>query len=72
MADARVIGNDDAGPLGQGCIVAQSGGRKNGGFGTGSAAGFFLPNRGKDDGFDAHVAKRITEFVEMLPLFSLP
>ena len=72
MADARVIGNDDAGALGQSCIIAQCGGRKNSGVRTGRMISFLFAHGGKDDGFDAPVAKRSAEFVEVLPCFSLP
>ena len=68
MADARVIGNDDAGALGQSRIIAQRGGRKNSGVRTGCVVGFLLTHGGKDNGFDAHVAERLTEFVEVFPL----
>lgn len=72
MADARIIGNDDAGALGQSRIIAQRGGRKNSGVRTGSMVGFLFAHGGEDDGFDPHVAKRSAEFVEVLPLLSLP
>ena len=71
MADARVIGNDDAGALCQSRIIAQRGGRKNSGVRTGRMVGFLFTHGGEDDGFYAHVAKRSAEFVEVLPLLFL-